>query len=1343
MTRFAAGLVRYASSGPLLAMAALLVISQLGSAAAAEPAAGGELHLQGGGWISGFAAHANGRIYSHGESCGVFRSDDFGASWQFAQRSMADNGNVVFGLAVSCNDSDHVAFSGQSALWTSSDGGDSWVKSLGDLIDIEHSPGSRPLIAHPTRADEVWFAGNRDKYASSLWRSVDQGRTWREIGADFFNRERATTIAISAADPDEIWVGTNSIGGKSATGGLWCSSDNGLTWRKVWDHGGAAKPYEQSVKVNSIARTAARVSVIATTNGIWQITATTWGDPRTYVATPVHGQGQEIANVTALVNGDFWASSSGDAAAPALFSADGSTWAEQALTLSDHYVPDWSTKENIGDTAGLAGRDALIQDPKNPKRLLLSGAISPLLSEDGGHTWRYQPGDMPATTSWNVDFDASNPERAYVATARGIFVLSDGGASGFIAASSTRILGGAYCFHETMVSGDGRTIVAAGVDDHHDRSVIIRSRDGGVSWETVAPHGLPGNFDGITRSVMSPTDPDDFLVLLGSRFGHTGFFHDMQHGGQQNSPGLYRTTDGGATFVRVGGFAFDDVILGTRTTPEDAFLMRDGVDASVRYLMLRASHFPAAEGLWRSHNGGSTWAQLGVPGVGWNFSAFAVDPAIAGRLWAGGDILRRSDDGGVTWHTVPGITGVGSISAVAQRIAVLGYGENSRVRLVYLSVDDGVTWHAVTDAQKPLANGRQVISDPWRPGHVWIADAQSVHLASPPFELPPLLSGHVSDGGNSLDLGDTTHARITMIRYLAGSDATQVVGGRFESSLDGRTWTTLATIVNLSSAAWQTLPAAELGCFRFLRYRAPAGAGALAKIEFRGLVASLPRFADAPRGLAGFVGEPLNVKLACSGFPAPTFIVARGHLALGLTFDAQQGIISGTPKTPTYGELMIEARNVAGEATAQLQVDIVGGPRLRVNAPARHIQPIATTDTLTLDLANPGDTPLVWSLTSPKEKWILSVDPVNGTLAPGMTATVTAHIDSSNLVDGSTQSAEIAISCNDLTRRKRSVALTVVVGQRPDAPVIEPGQTGTTWQGGTFRQALRASGKPTSWSLVAGALPDGLVLDQNGMLSGSPHAPGVSVLTVEATNDGGTSQPQPFTLTIAPPAPGTAYDFNAGQADFEEKFNCLGFIWKPWIGIGGTGGLVTDMNDRSGVSRTPTITFDNPEESITVGVSFQAKNAESTAGGINLTIGLSSHNVPPLMAHDYLAASINGAEGPEFVSAIAVDARAGDKKTGAASERSQALINKHWYRLEAVITHLGDGRFLIKEQLGYLGADGTAQPQVILANTRTLEGLSGLVHVPLYAGFRGFNCIGWGGVYAMDDFSACTHTSMP
>lgn len=70
--------------------------------------------------------------------------------------------------------------------------------------------------------------------------------------------------------------------------------------------------------------------------------------------------------------------------------------------------------------------------------------------------------------------------------------------------------------------------------------------------------------------------------------------------------------------------------------------------------------------------------------------------------------------------------------------------------------------------------------------------------------------------------------------------------------------------------------------------------------------------------------------------------------------------------------------------------------------------------------------------------------------------------------------------------------------------------------GTVYNQQLAAENTPTQWSVTNGTLPDGLTLNSDGTITGTPSAVGSSTFTVTATNNDSGSDSKEFTLTINP-----------------------------------------------------------------------------------------------------------------------------------------------------------------------------------------------------------------------------------
>ena len=712
----------------VFALGCAWVFACLASASAQTPYR--DIPLDCGGWVSGYAQHAGtGRLYGFGDIFGLYRSDDFGSNWHFLQNGFAEDATFVVGVTVHPSDANRVAFTGFKTTWTSTDAGETWTKRLGDLAFGTNTRGSTPLLYHPTQANELWLASPRNGQAGTLWRTTDNGASWALVGGTAFVNERATTIHFFPAAPNEVWVGTEALGGLSTTGGLWCSADGGTSWTKVWSNGGAQTTYYGAPKVHSIARNASRTSVFSTNTGIWRVAASNWNSPVTYVVSQATFANQSV-NVTALVNGSFWAREGGSQTWPPKISADGVTWTDRQITLTTGFVPEWSTAAQITASNRIFGRDMLVQDVADPNRWLLCGGASSFLSEDNGITWRYQPGGMAGIAGWRTTFDRVNPGRAYLATSdRGIFVVNDGGLSGQTAHCSRKAFDELHTYHEAMVSADGQTIVGAGVNQELNRTVIIRSTDGGANWSKVTSSGLPDSYEGVQRAVMSLNDSNDYLVLLGY----------TSNAGQPNNPGLYRTTNGGTSFTKVGGTSFDGIDTGSRYHHYPSYLERDGINANIRYLALRSENNSFNRGVWRSTDGGTSWTQRTDPFGGQWIWAFAVDPSVEGRLWVGGPSLRRSNDGGGTWTAVSNFVDVKSIDAYAGRLAVLGRRTGDTFNKIYISADNGTSWLEQTGAQNRMIWAKTLAVDPWRPGQTWFSGSRSWQIFNPPTAVsdPP------------------------------------------------------------------------------------------------------------------------------------------------------------------------------------------------------------------------------------------------------------------------------------------------------------------------------------------------------------------------------------------------------------------------------------------------------------------------------------------------------------------------------------------------------------------------------------------------------------------------------
>lgn len=682
-----------------------------------------------GGWLSGFAVHSSGRVYAYGDVFGLWRSDNGGQSWQYLQGNFTSDDNMVSGTAVATGNANAVVFRTPNKLYSSLDGGVTWSTLLTDLLPVLDARGSAtldrgatPVLFQPGNDSELWLVSSRSGQTGRLWRSTNGGTTWAKVGGTTFDSVRPTTVYVRAEFPDQIWVG--------AVGGLYVSTDHGTNWTLVWNNGGANNPPDSKPPtVVSIARRSDGVGYFAANVSGYRVTASNYANAATYNATAVINRvgGQGPTSATVLADGSFV---SGDNDTYVKRSTDGgSTWTDLGMNLLSSPTPVYLNPAAPGAKAP-GGRSMIVQDPTNASRWFMTGGKSPVITNDAGANWSFPPnasGLAGLMTQGKARFPRANRSVALVAAAdQGAFVINDGGSTGKAASCSRTSIDKHACFQQILSTDDAQTLIGAGCDQSNNASCIYRSTDGGATWSelNLTGTGLPASYEGIVRAISAPGNPNDYLVLLG--------YNSTK---PNNNPGLYRTTNGGSSFTKVGGALFDGVDTGMRYHPEFSYLETDGVNTNTRYLTLRSPNNAAARGVYRSADGGTTWALTPAQPFGassW-IDGMAVDPSIAGRIWVcnGSSGVKRSSDGGNSWISIAGFSNPQRIDAAYGRVAVWGRRGTDTWNKIYYSADDGTTWTEMTGTGYRYAFLKDLAVDPWNLGQVWI-NGISMNIINPP-----------------------------------------------------------------------------------------------------------------------------------------------------------------------------------------------------------------------------------------------------------------------------------------------------------------------------------------------------------------------------------------------------------------------------------------------------------------------------------------------------------------------------------------------------------------------------------------------------------------------------------
>ena len=267
-------------------------------------------------------------------------------------------------VAVDPHDSARVYAGSARAVYRTADHGRHWTEALrlhGDATAV------RQLVIDPTNTRLVYAATDQGLYAS-----VDDGRHWNRLflGADSVERV-CRVLWLSAAQPMELWLGTE--------GGLFRSADGGASWQRE----------------GSMLHRRAIIDIAAHPD-----------EPRTrYV----------LADAGCYKTTD-----------------DGQTWERllvQAVVESDdpddlNDLIDEATADDDPDAPPLSPHmlTSIDIDPKAPEHLYVGSQHGLYVSEDGGQTWQRAPATgLLADQIEDVLVVRASPPAVYTATPQGIF----------------------------------------------------------------------------------------------------------------------------------------------------------------------------------------------------------------------------------------------------------------------------------------------------------------------------------------------------------------------------------------------------------------------------------------------------------------------------------------------------------------------------------------------------------------------------------------------------------------------------------------------------------------------------------------------------------------------------------------------------------------------------------------------------------------------------------------------------------------------------------------------------------------------------------------------------------
>ncbi len=299
--------------------------------------------------------------------------------------------------------------------------------------------------------------------------------------------------------------------------------------------------------------------------------------------------------------------------------------------------------------------------PNDPSTVYIASATGGIWkSTNHGTTWTPIFDHQSTATFGVMTIAPSNPQVLWAGTGEqnnrqssswgdGVFRSTDGGGTWtHVGLESTRAIG--------RIAVDPRNPDVAYVaalgnlwKASPDRGVY-KTTDGGRTWtKSLFVDTLTGAVD----LVMDPSDPNTLYAAMYQRLRTPCCFN----GGGPGS-GIFRTTDGGATWQRLaGGLPVTDVgrigLAISHTNGKRVYAVVEG-PAAARGGRGGGGEDASAGGVYRTDDGGNSWTHVSsLDPRPMYYSSLAVDPTDDSRLYMMARYFYRSDDAGAHFRTMP------------------------------------------------------------------------------------------------------------------------------------------------------------------------------------------------------------------------------------------------------------------------------------------------------------------------------------------------------------------------------------------------------------------------------------------------------------------------------------------------------------------------------------------------------------------------------------------------------------------------------------------------------------------------------------------------------------------
>lgn len=595
---------------------------------------------------------------------GVHKSIDGGTTWTPRNRGItvrtgfAGDAIPIFSLEIDGHHPDTlwVGTQGKRGIFKSTNGGEFWTEMD---VGVEDKPilETRSFCVDPTNSDVVYSGGNymadfsTQRQRGVIYKTTDGGRSWRLL---IEPRALVRWIVVDPSQPRTVYAATGIFDRRAvAPEGVLKSTDGGSTWVNVNTGleslvvGGLAMDPTDPRALIAVTGKHKNAFVDDPSDGLGGVFKTNDGGQHWRRVDPFGSCSGCTRQVTAVA----YAPSD-----PRIVYADTGGIFMRSMDGGDHWE-SWEV-ETAGENRGVP--ISLAVHPANPDVIFMNAYTGGVfVSRDGGHGWADSSRGYCGSQAWDVATDPHNRRRVVVASMNGVHASDDGGLTWVGRITDNRL----------------NSVLSAAVDPSEGDTWLVgnqingriwRTTDAGDSWTVALPPLGEDTMNGRRSTfqiVFAPSDPRLVFAATG-----VALFGVPASG---NGPGIFRSTDGGQTWLAVNAGLESTTLTATALAvhPQDARIVYAGI---------------VGAGVFRSTDAGQSWSASSGGLVMNEIRSLAIDPAHPETVFAGGERAG-----------------------------------------VWKSTDAGATWVRASHGIEPEASVRSIVVDPVRPGWVYAGDIQS------------------------------------------------------------------------------------------------------------------------------------------------------------------------------------------------------------------------------------------------------------------------------------------------------------------------------------------------------------------------------------------------------------------------------------------------------------------------------------------------------------------------------------------------------------------------------------------------------------------------------------------